>query len=243
MLSKKKIVFKESSPAAKHLLETPKPASTYVPQWYKKDKLFGNGTNNVIDAVKLSKMAAASYKMCVPLIDSMVSGYILELPATVVVTNVGVNGLYEPRLNWQVTWNVCDIVNSDALQSYPVPYNHNRTCFRWSLDWTIETPQGYSLWVTHPSHRYDLPFTTINGFVDTDKLPNPLLLPFFLHEGFEGIIEQGTPIAQVLPVKRESWVSSREKTETDLEWKYNNIVKLDFVRAYKNRFWSKKEYR
>src|SRR5262245_66033952 len=32
--------------------------------------------------------------------------------------------------------------------------------------WTIESPPGYSLLVTHPVNRYDLPFVTLTG-------PNP----------------------------------------------------------------------
>ena len=42
----------------------------------------------------------------------------------------------------------------------------------------------------HPVHRHDLPFFTLTGFVDTDKLPNRLVLPFFIKDGFELIIEK-----------------------------------------------------
>jgi hypothetical protein len=32
-------------------------------------------------------------------------------------------------------------------------------------------------------------------------------IPFFIKEGFSGVIPKGTPIAQVIPFKRESWTS------------------------------------
>ena len=35
--------------------------------------------------------------------------------------------------------------------------------------WTIETPPGYSMLITHPFNRPDLPFTTLTGLVDCDR--------------------------------------------------------------------------
>ncbi len=36
--------------------------------------------------------------------------------------------------------------------------------------WTIEAPEGYSLLFTHPVNRFDLPFTTLTGWVDLRQL-------------------------------------------------------------------------
>ena len=73
--------------------------------------------------------------------------------------------------------------------------------------WTIETPPGYSLLVTHPVNRYDLPFTTLTGLVDTDLYKDDFI-NFPAHwrdSGFQGTLPRGTPVAQCLPVKRELW--------------------------------------
>ena len=60
-------------------------------------------------------------------------------------------------------------------------------------------------------------------------------------EGFMGKIEKGTPIAQVIPIKREAWKSEvvppKEENRFLLD-KLRTIV--DF--SYKIRWWNKKSY-
>ena len=98
------------------------------------------------------------------------------------------------------------------------------------------------MWITHPSHRYDLPFTTINGFVDTDLYPNRLVLPFFIKDGFEGIIKEGTPIAQIIPIKRDNWKSIENNFSNQESLNMENYPKINLLRTYKNKYWSKKNY-
>jgi hypothetical protein len=245
-MKKTKIIkFEEVSLASSlELSPPPKPAITCVPNWYKKDKSFTHGNNDVLEHVKNSE-SYGTYKMCVPLTDSMTSGYNVVLPASIIITNDGSLDQYIPKLNWKVNWPMCDAPAGD-LKNYPIPYGHDLTFFRWILDWKITTPLGYSLWITHPSQRYDLPFTTINGFVDTDLHPNKLFLPFFVRSGYEGKIEAGTPIAQIIPIKRESWKSEVIKNDKDsiesIGFLAQNNIKLDFIRTYKNRYWSRKKY-
>jgi hypothetical protein len=238
--NKKEIIFTENADFVKNTFANPKPGHNFIPKWFKDAKLFSNGKNDVISSIK-DKDVFGTYKLCVPLTDTMSSGYIISLPATVYVINTGTKEKYEPFIKWSVPWNVCDTQPQDALNNYPVPYEHNSYFFRWLLNWHIETPPGYSLWITHPSHRYDLPFTTINGFVDTDRHPNSLLLPFFIRDGFEGIIEEGTPIAQIIPVKREHWISTKKPFNLNKQFSLDKVT-IDFIRTYKKRYWSKKTY-
>ena len=235
----KKIIFQEVDHVSTNFAEMPKPIKNTVADWYKDDKNFSHGDNDILKFIKLG--SNATYKMCQPLIDTMTSGYVIALPAAVSVFNDSQNG-YVPRIDWQVDWDVCDALPLNTIQNYPIPYKHNGLGFRWKIDWIIKTPPGYSVWITHPSQRYDLPFTTINGFVDTDQHPNALLLPFFVREGFEGIIEKDTPIAQIIPIKREGWVSERKPIDPEYMKKRTGNVKMDYLRTYKNRYWSKKKY-
>ncbi len=73
--------------------------------------------------------------------------------------------------------------------------------------WTIEAPEGYSVLFTHPLNRFDLPFTTITGLVDCDRYrDNWVHFPAHWHDiNFSGVVPKGTPIAQVVPVRRETW--------------------------------------
>jgi hypothetical protein len=236
--SNKKIIFKEASLAAKYLLNAPKSSKNYAPKWYKDQKLFTNGSNDFIK----SQRADGTYKMCVPLIDSLTAGYTFVTPCDIIVNNTSQKE-YTPKIEWKVDFNPVDVQNSLVLGNFPVPLDHSPLSFRWSTDWQVITPKGYSLWITHPSQRYDLPFTTITGFVDTDMFTNKLLFPFFIKNNFEGIIPEGTPIAQVIPIKREVWESERVEYDSGSEYIYRNMMKLNLFRTYKNKFWSKKEYR
>jgi hypothetical protein len=96
---------------------------------------------------------------------------------------------------------------------------------------------------THPINRPDLPFYTMTGIVDTDTFPVPVNFPFFIREDFDGIIPEGTPIAQVIPFKREDW-----KADVDVENQsnppvsfLNNIFSPPF-NFYKRNFWKRKKY-
>jgi hypothetical protein len=59
--------------------------------------------------------------------------------------------------------------------------------------------------ITHPINRYDLPFTSVSGLADYDVYPLPGNVSFHIKEGFEGTIPAGTPIMQIIPIKREDW--------------------------------------
>lgn len=244
--NKKEIIFTESNEYVKNTFTSPKPSYNFIPKWFKNDKNYVNGMNSTFDTLKLGvtkgDWSLATYKLCVPITDGLSSGYMIGLPASFYVVNIGDKDNYIPFIKWEVPYPICEVKPSEALASYPVPYGYNNTFFRWELQWHIKTPPGYSLWITHPSHRYDLPFTTLNGFVDTDVYPNRLVLPFFIRNGFEGIVEEGTPIAQLIPIKREHWISRKEKFNSNNDFVSEDKVKIDYIRTYKKRFWFKKRY-
>jgi|688.fasta_scaffold00121_86 hypothetical protein len=221
------------------LMQPPKPSTQCVPNWYKNDTLFTTGNGDDFSLIK--KGGIGTYKLCVPIVDSLTSGYTVTLSSAIMVENVSESS-YMPRISWAVHWKPLEHKGYEGLSNYPIPFGHCPDFFRWITYWGIRTPKGYSTLITHPHQRHDLPFTTIGGVVDTDKHPNALQFPFFLKEGFEGIIEEGTPIAQILPFKRDDWKS--ESVDFDPKYEHNeqSASKIDFIRTYKNRWWSKKTY-
>jgi hypothetical protein len=246
----KKIIFKPLTEYAENMHESPKPASRFLPSWYKNTSPFtvaGQGFQDVAKANKISQLTEinwhSTYKQCVPLVDSMTSGYILTSQAALMVA---FDSSQEPALQsirWMTEHQPIDQQPAEVLDNkYPIPYGYSPVMFRWHNDWKIQTPEGYSILVTHPFHRHDLPFMTITGVIDTDKHPNSIFMPFFVRKDFEGMIPEGTPIAQIIPFKRDQWVSESLKYDKDDKYGLEKI-KQSFSRGYRNKFWSKKTYR
>jgi hypothetical protein len=118
--------------------------------------------------------------------------------------------------------------------------------FVWKLHLTFKLPKGYSMLVTHPFNRYDLPFTTLTGIMDTDSFDTVTNLggnvPFYLHKNFEGLIPAGTPIMQLVPIKRESWESKVNDFDLHTNIKKTSEFGKNFMNFYKDFHWKKKEY-
>ena len=240
-MKNKKIIFEQTKKYIDGLFEKPKPSTNFLPKWYKEEKLFTNKENVFLKALKKIEYGT-TYKLCVPVVDSLTAGYMLELPADIVVTNKNIDGGYEPFISWGVDFPILDNRDIRSLGNYPMPKGFCDLFLRWIIDWKIVTPKGYSLWVTHPSHRHDLPFFTLTGFVDTDKHPNSLYLPFFIEKNFEGVIPAGTPIAQIIPIKRDYWKSFEKKYIEKNNYNSLNSVKIHIIRTYKKMYWTKKKY-
>jgi hypothetical protein len=226
---KKKVVnFSPITKVGEKIHPFPKPAVNFIPEWYKKMPQFN---------VKDEHTSSATAKLCSPVLDSLTGGYMILLSAAINVKII--NG--EQRIDFRTSWQPLDVQEHGTYPGYPIPTGFNSTVFRWQNHWKFETPSGYSSMIMHPNHRYDLPFLTLSSVVDTDVLPNPIVFPFFLKENFEGIIPEGTPIAQLVPFKREQWDSQVNAFDE------KNIYGSDFIaqgylRTYKNKLWHKKNY-
>lgn len=213
---------------SKELHPEPKSAVHFIPDWYKKMPQFSQ---------KDKYTSSATAKLCSPFLDSLTSGYIVQLSAAI---NVKIfDG--EQRIDFRTSWEPLDMQEGGTYPGYPVPDGFNPNIFRWQNQWQFKTPTGYSSIITHPHHRYDLPFLTLPAVIDTDVLPNPIVFPFFLKKDFEGIIPEGTPIAQVLPFKRENWESKEE--DFDKKNTYGSqYIAQGYLRTYKNKLWKRKTY-
>lgn len=243
----KKILFQAGIPEAQELFYAPSPATNNVPDWFKDTKKFANGFNDYQkasieqDLKDPTVRPIRTFKSCVPLTDTFTAGYTIKSSATIFVKNFEDKNI-SPQLQWEVSYPVADYQEPNVLGNYPTPHGYSRHLFRWYTYWKIQTPPGYSSLIMHPIHRHDLPFFTLTGIVDTDQMPNFLLLPFFIKEGFSGFIDVDTPIAQVIPFKRDEWKSEIKKFDKNMAYSTDR-VKIDFERTYKKRFWSKKIFR
>ena len=211
----------------------PLPAKKFLPEWYKKsESVF----------VEASGQESAGLKRCIPFLDSMLSGYMLVTPVDIFISKNEDGSL---KLGWNSSELFSDLIAVRPKESgmyMPRPPGHypNHLAFRGL--WGFKTPRGWSMLVTQPLNRHDLPFTLTSGIMDSDNYSTSGNLPFFLKEDFVGTIPAGTPIAQLIPIKRESWKSiNNDRGIAYLEDLQGEVVRLP-GKSYKKMFWIKKDY-
>jgi hypothetical protein len=177
--------------------------------------------------------------MCAPFLDALTFGYTIPLSADILVEEN--NG--SPFLSWKDSnFNMVTVRDWNSLGDFPIPNGFHRTHFTWVEPYSLRLPKGYSALITHPLNRFDLPFLTFSGVVDGGWAMFPGNLPFLLQKGFTGILEQGTPIAQIIPFKQDSWeLTKTPGLHKDAETNFQK-TKLVIKGIYKQLFWQKKEF-
>lgn len=219
------------------MLISPQPAISSLPNWYKKKRPFTTGEK--FKALPDGNQNV-SVKWCNPFGDALGAGYFLFLENDVFVEiEQG-----QQNLVWHnggqkfISEHSKDQVSSDLI-----PKNYNSQPYKFLNPWGIETPAGYSTLFTHPLNRTELPFLTLSGVVDTDNYCQPVNFPFILRLDFEGIIEAGTPIAQVFPFKRDNWQSEILEFDSQKSAEIDAPFKRKIFRKYKTMFWVRKEWK
>jgi hypothetical protein len=205
-------------------INIPEPAKNFVPDWYKQAEMFIGGQPHI--APMSDGSGVKTIKTCGPFLDSFISGYMICLTQDIeVINNNGSKEIY-----WAESPTPVEDRNSELLQKMPVPVGYSEKPFAWKSPYSFRTPEGFSLIFGHPLNRFDLPFFTLTGIVDSDNGINAGNIPFFIKEDFEGIIKMGTPIAQLIPFKRDDWKAidnSEELNELNKKLNYfsNRVVK------------------
>lgn len=219
----------------------PKPASAFVPEWYKKmdsyltQKKIPNGDGNT----------SGTIKKCMPVFDAITAGYIIVLPADVYVTQK-VSEFDETETYPWFEWPSFDLVSFHVVEqapNHPQKGEHN-SYPKWINPWAIKTPKGYSTLFTQPVHRKS-PFTILDAIVDTDTYTAPVNFPFVLNNySFEGLIPAGTPIAQVIPFERKDWqMEIGTKKDFQEQSKTTARLRTKILDSYKIQFRQRKEYK
>jgi len=216
----------------------PKPAVSALPEWYKTKKPLQDADKKFRFAPDGSKNTTV--KWCNPFGDALGAGYFIFLENDLQVNND--NGVQS--LSWLRGGK--DYVGQHSLGQISdqlIPKNYSEQPWKFTNYWGIETPTGYSTLFVHPLNRPELPFIVLSGVVDTDSYRKPVHFPFLLRKDFEGIIESGTPIAQVIPFKRESWESEIVDYDPKKVVEIGSPSNRKIFRVYKNLHWKRKEYK
>jgi len=213
----------------------PVPAVKAVPDWYKDMKT--SYAENKTESFEVR--ASQTIKRCMPVLDAITGGYIIKLHTDIYVSDE--NGV--PTFKWPsdtketITFHpaqqVINYRNLDLPHGAPKLRN----------PWGIKTPKGYSCLFISPLHRPACGIKILEGIVDTDKYTNSVQFPFLVDKDFVGTIPAGTPIAQVIPFKRDSFRMRigdiKEREENHL---VARLLTSTWINGYRHKFRTNKDY-
>jgi hypothetical protein len=221
----KQIVFIDTIGVAKEYI--PKPAIHFIPSWYKEMEA-SFPKERTVDSL-------ATIKKCIPVLDAITAGYIIVSPCDVYVSIKDGEPTYNSAIPNLIAFH-------PRKQAYKHPTANEFQFPKWINPWSIKTPKGYSCLFIPPMHNSNKHFVIFEGIVDTDNYFAPVNFPFILKDPtVEFMIPAGTPIAQVIPFKRDIWKSkfSNDKESSNEITRY---LDSQFFDRYKRMFWNRKSY-
>lgn len=213
----------------------PKPSSDFLPDWYKKTSSYMDEKKDVTHNSKGGQNG--TIKKCIPVFDALTAGYTIPTYTDLYIKK-GIDGnvLYH-------TSNDINIESHPIIQAPYHPFMNQQPYPKFINPWGIKTPPGYSCLFIPPVHGGNKYFKIAEGIVDTDTYDATVNFPFVLNDiNFEGLIPAGTPMVQVIPIKRDSWKAEFSDNLDSINER-RNILFSRFFDVYKNTFWHKKEYK
>jgi hypothetical protein len=234
----KKIEFIAFDENTRDLIDPPVPSSKFVPEWYKKSFRFFDSNKPSFNE---NNKVELTIKSCIPVLDSINCGYIQKSWTDIYIEKNNNEIIYR----FSSSPEIMSVRNQNVKQKLPTPMGCEDVMFDWKRFWIPKTPTGYSVLYCHPMYHTELPFITLPAIVDSDVynwvgFNSP---SFFIKKGFEGLIPKGTPLYQIIPIKRDNWKSKNEyeKYQNHIHSQDKKLSSL-FYDRYKKLFWQKKSY-
>ena len=222
---------------------TPVPAKNMLPEWYKRLSGYqdlGHTRGEYLFNSMREKADAATIKKCMPVFDTLSAGYIITIPQDLNIRWSEEHGRY---YEWS-DYEFIKFHNGGQVVGHPID-DGSEMYPKFRNPWSVITPKGYSCLFVQPMHR-ESPFEILPGIVDTDTYHGAVQFPFtFKEKKWEGLIPAGTPMAQVIPFKRESFTHSVHTSEElgyNPDLKANHNLATKFMNKYRTLFWNRKEY-
>jgi hypothetical protein len=218
----------------------PVPASKIIPNWYKDLESYSGGQKRPDG----NAGTTATAKRCMPIFDAITGGYIISTHTDLWVSQKENDyGKLQPYYEWSY-FGAIDFHPKGQLPNHPDGVGHEDSYPKWINAWAIKTPPGYSTLFLSPLHR-ETPIIVLPGIVDTDVYTAPVNFPFVLRDPkMDGLIPAGTPIMQVIPIKRDEWEMEIGTQEDVIEQeKITAKLRSRFFDSYKNQYRQKKEYK
>ncbi len=200
-------------PALAGRIPAPERAIRFAPDWFKR-------LEREMDMKDAHGLPGLTAKACLPMTDAFSLGFIIPLPLDVQFH------IPEDRVSIQMGW-APDAPFQPVEQHHPGQIGAPEPPFQSTMPlkfinpWRIKVPQGYSVLLTQPFSRPDLPFSCFTGFVDCDRFDTTINLPFtWTGNPGDYLLPAGTPIAQIVPICRDTLLkqgAARASTQVELD--------------------------
>jgi hypothetical protein len=205
----------------------PYPASRDIPDWYKQMP---------VDAADGPGKTVPTLKRCLPLLDAMSAGYLIPLANDLhLKTDAGGSLEYS---SGQI-----ELMSSHSVNQYRRTPFERAIVVKFMSPWVVRTPPGYSTLVVQPMNRFHFPFPILSGLVDTDGHYQRLHYPAvcLMPPGQSLTLPRGTAIAQLIPFRREDWVSRSSVPDKALLDAQYAAVDAN-AHLYRDEHWNKKTW-
>ena len=239
-----KIKF-SSHPDVVKSIPHPRPATKFVPEWYKKMELLIQ-TKERVSEKGVATVDHPTMKKCMPVRDYLTTGYIIPCWQDILIRKDS-EGKYHNQVReaehlsnayaMGVSWHSINQVVGSPFEKF----TDGEKLLKFLNPWVIQTPKGYSTYFTAPFF-HEGAVTILPAIVDTDTHNVQINFPAIIHED-ECRIERGTPIIHAIPFKRENWDSVVEELDVDK----SNARMLNFSSRlqsiYTTKYWQRKRFR
>jgi len=215
----------------------PVPSKKLIPNWYKDMSQY---IDKSIKCPMSNGNVNLTMKSCIPIRDTLTSGYTLLLPAdlSIQLSDEGAKVQWADSSEGIVSGHSVEQVKGSPLENFTT----GGSLMKINNPWRIYTKAGYSCYFTTPAY-HDLPFDILPGIVDTDGI-HEVNFPIIWKSKEEHVmLKKGLPMVQIYPFKRDSWSSSVEIEPAKTEHIRLKNFKSHIGRWYRDFVHKKKVYK
>lgn len=210
----------------------PVPANKVIPDWYE-----------AMDFDSEAPREDRTVKYCMSFFDALVEGWIVPMPYNIAVASEeDGDGIAFEAEDEGLSLDSHPVEQLGGEDNPAMP----RPILKFNTPWFIDTPDGVSILVTAPMNRYEPRFKPFSGVIDSDKGPFTInSIAMWTDMNYNGVIEKGTPLVQVIPYDRNGLVKDGKviKMEQD-EYEEKDLIRRGVISRggiYKNNYWVPKE--
>lgn len=189
------------------VIPEPEPAQHEIPYWFQKLPMEKSGGS------ERKALRNSTAKACMPLMEAMKAGWIFKTPADIHLKVQDGKAAWNTRFDYQV---ISPFNDGEVGDKFP----EDGPILNFRGRWRINAPDGWSMLFTPPMNRPgESRFRAFSGVISIDKYDGEINHPALWTAGnWEGVIPQGTPIAQGIPFRRdwfEADATARAATEEE----------------------------